>query len=228
MNVRVKVCGITRLEDALLASDLGADAIGFNFVAGSPRRITPEKAREIGAALPPFIVRVGVFADEPAASLGAMARRAGVQWLQLHGDEPPEVCSRLPLPWYKAHRVTPEFQPEDVARYHAPIFLLDGYAPGLRGGTGRPFDWGVARRASAYGRVILAGGLAVDSVAAALAASRPYAVDVNSGVESSPGIKDHRLLAEFMRRVDEAGAALRANGPASRESGRGGAPGGRA
>jgi phosphoribosylanthranilate isomerase len=204
MRVRVKLCGVTRLEDALRAADLGVDAVGFNFVADSPRRVSPERAREIGAALPAFVTRVGVFADARPPSMEAAARTAGVHWLQLHGDESPETCATLALPWYKAHRVGPAFRPEDVARYGTRTFLLDACVPGLRGGTGRAFDWSVARRAAAYGTVILAGGLGPENVAEAIAEARPYAVDVNSGIESSPGIKDARRLQIFLRRVREA------------------------
>ena len=201
MSLRVKLCGVSRLEDALLAVDLGVDAIGFNFVAASPRRVTPELARDIAAALPPFVSRIGVFADERAAVMEANARMAGLHCLQLHGAESPESCARLAVPWYKAHRVTPEFRPEDVARYHAGTFLLDGHAPGMLGGTGKTFDWSLARRAAAYGRVILAGGLTPENVEEAIESGRPYALDVNSGVESAPGVKDPDRLEEFMRRV---------------------------
>ncbi|MFQ5877615.1 MAG: phosphoribosylanthranilate isomerase [Acidobacteriota bacterium] len=201
MKVRVKVCGITRLEDALLAVELGADAIGFNFVEGSPRRVSPERAREIGAALPPFVTRVGVFADARPPSMEAVAELAGIQWLQLHGDESPELCAGLTRPWYKALRVTPEFHPGDVSRYGSATVLLDAFVPGRRGGTGRTFDWGLARRASAYARVIVAGGLDPDNVAEAIAAARPFAVDVSSGVESASGCKDRARLEAFMRSV---------------------------
>ena len=204
--VRVKVCGITRLEDALLAVELGADALGFNFVAGSPRRVGPEQARAICVALPPLIVKVGVFADELPRVMEATALLAGLNCLQLHGDEPPEACAAIGLPWYKAFRVRPEFQPEEVTRYPAGTFLLDTFVPGRRGGTGVAFDWSIARLASAYGRVILAGGLHADNVEEAIAVSRPYAVDVNSGVESAPGRKDRRRLAEFMSRARGAAA----------------------
>lgn len=206
MIVRVKVCGITRLDDALAAVELGADAIGFNFVEGSPRRISAEQARAISMALPPFVTKVGVFADELPRVMEATALLSGVNCLQLHGDEPPEACAAIALPWYKAHRVGPRFDPESVTRYRSGTFLLDAAAPGLRGGTGRTFDWSVARQATAYGRVILAGGLTPENVGPAVAAARPYAVDANSGVESAPGRKDRRLLQEFIRRAREAGA----------------------
>jgi phosphoribosylanthranilate isomerase len=204
--VRIKVCGITRLDDALLAVELGADALGFNLVPGSPRRVRPEQARDLCAALPPFVVKVGVFADELPRVMEATALLAGLNCLQLHGDEPPDSCAAIALPWYKVFRVRPEFRPEDVTRYRAGTFLLDTFAPGRRGGTGATFDWGIARLASAHGRVILAGGLDASNVEEAIAVARPYAVDVNSGVESAPGRKDRTRLAEFMRRARAAGA----------------------
>ncbi len=208
MNVRVKLCGITRLEDALLALELGVDAFGFNFVEGSRRRITADRARDVCAALPPFVTRVGVFADELPAVMEATALLAGLNCLQLHGDEPPETCQAIAFPWYKAHRVGPDFRPESVKLYRCGASLLDAHVRGKRGGTGATFDWSVARQVSAYGRVIVAGGLTPDNVGAAIAAARPYAVDVNSGVESAPGRKDRRLLAEFMKRVRQAAQAL--------------------
>lgn len=207
MSVRVKVCGITRLEDALLAAAVGVDAIGFNFVEGSPRRVAPELARDMGAALPPFLTRVGVFADERPEIMEEAARIAGIDCLQLHGDETPEICAALSIPWYKAHRVTPGFHPEEVARYGSGTFLLDGHARGLRGGTGRAFDWSVARRAGVYGRVILAGGLTPRNVVGAIAAARPYAVDVSSGIESAPGRKDATLMRRFVLRAKAAAGA---------------------
>ena len=153
------------------------------------------------AALPPLVTTVGVFADARSAAMEATARRVGLQVLQLHGDETPEECAALTLPWFKAHRVTPAFQLEDVARYGSGTFLLDAHAPGMKGGTGQSFDWSVARRAAAYGRVVLAGGLRPDNVQRAIGGARPYAVDVNSGVESAPGVKEIALLREFMSRV---------------------------
>ena len=199
MTIRVKLCGVTRLSDALRAVDLGVDAIGFNFVPSSPRYIAPEQARDIAAALPPFVTRVGVFADERHEVIMATAALAGLHCVQLHGDERPEACASLTLPWYKAHRVTPGFRVEDVAPFASSTFLLDGSAPGSLGGSGRTFDWRLARRASVYGRVILAGGLTPDNVSEAVTVANPYAIDVNSGVETEPGRKDATLLARFMR-----------------------------
>jgi phosphoribosylanthranilate isomerase len=207
MRVRIKVCGITRAEDARAAVDLGVDALGFNFVPSSPRRIAPEAARRIIADLPPLVVKVGVFADATSREIESVARDAGLDVVQLHGDESPETCARLGVPWYKALRVDDRFRPEDALRYGRELFLLDGHRPGTLGGTGRAFDWSLARRASAHGRVILAGGLGPENVEAAIAAARPFAVDVNSGVESSPGVKDAALLERLCARVAGASAA---------------------
>ena len=208
MNVCVKLCGITRLEDALLGVELGVDALGFNFVEGSPRRVAPELTHDVCAAVPPFVVRVGVFADELPRVMEATALLAGLNCLQLHGDEPPETCQAIAIPWYKAHRVGTQFRPESVQRYRCNTSLLDARVPGKKGGTGATFDWTVARLASAYRRVIVAGGLTPENVGEAIAVARPYGVDVNSGVETAPGRKDRRLLAEFMRRVRETAQAL--------------------
>jgi len=203
MIVRVKLCGLTRLEDVLLGVELGVDAFGFNFIEDSPRRITPAQARDLCAAVPPFTSRVGVFADQLPRVMEATALLAGLTCLQLHGDEPPESCRSIALPWYKAHRVGEDFQPESVSRYRSSTCLLDAYEPGRKGGTGTTFDWSVARLTSAYARVIVAGGLTPVNVGDAIATARPYAVDVGSGVESAPGKKDRRLLREFMQRVRE-------------------------
>jgi phosphoribosylanthranilate isomerase len=207
MIVRVKLCGVTRREDVLLGVELGVDAFGFNFVEGSPRRVTPDQARDLCAAVPPFASRVGVFADELPRVMEATALLSGLTVLQLHGDESPKACRSIALPWYKAHRVTAEFVPQSVSRYRSATCLLDAHVPGKKGGTGATFDWTVARLTAVYSRVILAGGLTPGNVGDAIAAARPYAVDVSSGVESAPGRKDRRLLAEFMTRVRD--AALR-------------------
>ncbi len=201
MRIRTKVCGITRLQDAQAAVELGVDAVGFNFVPGSPREISVERAREISGALPPFVTRVGVFADARPPSMEAKARLIGLDWLQLHGDDEPEVCAGLTLRWYKVLRVGPDFAPEDVARYTSRTVLLDAYSPEVRGGTGRSFDWSIARRAGAYVRVIVAGGLSEENIEQAVRTARPFGVDVNSGVESRPGIKDPGRLERFLRRL---------------------------
>jgi phosphoribosylanthranilate isomerase len=212
MMVRVKLCGLTRLEDVLLGVELGVDAFGFNFVEGSPRRITPAQARDLCAAVPAFTSRVGVFVDQPPRVMEATALMAGLTCLQLHGDEPPDSCRGIALPWYKAHRVHGDFVPESVSRYRSSTCLLDAYDPERKGGTGTTFDWTMARLTSAYARIIVAGGLTPLNVGDAIAAARPYAVDVNSGVESAPGKKDRRLLTEFMKRVREAALRLEERG----------------
>ncbi len=212
MIVRVKLCGLTRLEDVLLGVELGVDAFGFNFVEDSPRRITPAHARDLCAAVPPFTSRVGVFADQLPRVMEATALLAGLTCLQLHGDEPPESCRSIALPWYKAHRVGEDFLPESVSLYRSSTCLLDAYEPGRKGGTGTTFDWSVARLTSAYARVIVAGGLTPVNVGDAIATARPYAVDVGSGVESAPGKKDRKLLREFMQRVREAVLRLEEKG----------------
>jgi len=212
MIVRVKLCGLTRLEDVLLGVELGVDAFGFNFVEDSPRRITPAQARDLCAAVPPFTSRVGVFADQLPRVMEATALLAGLTCLQLHGDEPPESCRSIALPWYKAHRVAADFVPESVSRYRSSTCLLDADVPGRKGGTGTTFDWTVARLTSAYARVIVAGGLTPANVGDAIAAARPYGVDVSSGVESAPGKKDRRLLSAFMKRVRETAMNVEENG----------------
>ena len=205
MRVRVKVCGVTRPEDAAAAVAAGADAVGLNFVEESPRRLTLERAREVAAAIPPFVARVGVFVNPEPEAVGRLAAALRLDVVQLHGEETPADAARIPVPWYKAHRVDEGFDPGTVAAYGRPIALLDAAGP-VRGGTGRTFDWGVARRASAVARIIVAGGLSPENVGAAIAAAGPWAVDVNSGIESAPGIKDPALLARFFAAVAAAGA----------------------
>lgn len=200
MRVRVKVCGVTRPEDAAAAVAAGADAIGLNFVAESPRRLTLERARDIAAAIPPFVLRVGIFANADPGEVGRLAQAIGLDAAQLHGEETPAEAARMPISWYKAHRVDAGFAPGSIAAYGRPIALLDAAGP-ARGGTGRTFDWEVARRAAPVAKIILAGGLTPENVGAAIAAADPWAVDVNSGIESSPGVKDAALLARFFAAV---------------------------
>jgi phosphoribosylanthranilate isomerase len=198
MRVRIKVCGVTRREDALLLSEAGVDAVGLNFVPGSPRCLTPGKAAAVVEGLPPFLLRVGVFADADPAFVRATSEACGLDWAQLHGRETPSECARIPVGWFKAHRVESGFDPEEVLAYGRPFFLLDGP------GSGKSFDWGLAAQASRHGSVILAGGLTPDNVGEAIRVARPFAVDVSSGVESSPGVKDAARLRLFCRRVAEA------------------------
>lgn len=205
--VRVKVCGITNLEDALVAVTAGADALGFNFWPKSPRYIEPRRATEIVAHLPPFVNPVGVFVNEARPWVENLAHLTGIGTVQLHGDETPEDAAALAgkgLVVLKAFRVGPSFRPQQLRPYReVAAFLLDaeGRRSALRGGTGKTFDWKLARQASRYGRILLAGGLTLDNVAEAIHQARPYGVDVCTGVEKKPGRKDHARLREFIHRA---------------------------
>jgi phosphoribosylanthranilate isomerase len=200
--VRIKICGVTRLEDALLAARLGADALGFNFWPGSRRHVTTAAARAIIARLPPFVTPVGVFVNQSEGEMRAIAAESGIQVFQLHGDEPPELCARLPLPVVKAIPVDQVATLSRLLSYEVQAFLLDTPSRGY-GGTGRPFDWTLAEGVSEVAPVILAGGLTPENVAAAVRAVRPWAVDVASGVESSPGVKDAGRMSRFVHAVRE-------------------------
>jgi phosphoribosylanthranilate isomerase len=201
--VRVKICGITNLEDALLAAKLGADALGFIFYPPSPRSIAPDAARAIIAQLPPFVTTVGVFVDENAATLKELAAQVGLDWLQLQGKETPEYCRGLGRRVIKAFRIRDENSLQELAAYQGVVqaLLLDTYKEGLVGGTGETFNWDLAREARKYGPVILAGGLTAENVAQAIAAAQPQAVDVASRVEAAPGKKDPEKLRAFFARV---------------------------
>jgi phosphoribosylanthranilate isomerase len=201
---RVKVCGITSLGDALAAIDAGADMLGFNFYRRSPRYVAPEDARKVVARVPEVVTCVGVFVNEPAPEdVERIAREAGLTTVQLHGDESPEYCRSLrALKVIKALRVGRDFDAETVGEYGTDSVLLDAYVKGERGGTGHTFDWSLAALARArVARLFLAGGLTPDNVAAAVAAVRPYAVDVCSGVETSPGRKSPELIRRFVEAV---------------------------
>jgi phosphoribosylanthranilate isomerase len=197
--VRVKICGMTNLEDALLAAELGADALGFIFYAKSPRYVAPETARAIIAQLPPFVAAVGVFVDEAATVVQELAARAGLDWVQLHGQESPDYCRSLGRKVIKAFRIQDEGSLSRLADYRgaAQALLLDTYKKGQVGGTGETFDWHLARQAKQYGPIILAGGLTSENVAQAIATAQPAAVDAASGTEAAPGKKDPAKLRAF-------------------------------
>uniref|UniRef100_A0A7C5ANI7 N-(5'-phosphoribosyl)anthranilate isomerase n=1 Tax=Desulfobacca acetoxidans TaxID=60893 RepID=A0A7C5ANI7_9BACT len=201
--MRVKICGITNLEDALLAASLGAHALGFIFYQKSPRAIRPEAAREIIRALPPLVLSVGVFVDEEAQVVREISERVGLDWVQLHGRESPEYCRSLGRRVLKGFRIKNEASLAFLSEYQNAVqaFLLDTYRPGTPGGTGETFDWEIARQARKYGPVILAGGLTPDNVAAALQTAKPQGVDVASGVEVSPGKKDPGKLKAFFQAI---------------------------
>jgi len=200
--VRVKICGIRRLEDALTAVEAGADAIGLNFWRPGRRYVTPETARAITRALPPFVAKVGVFADEEADLIRKIASTCGLDALQLHGEESPEFCGQFDRPVIKGIKIRDAASLKQLERYHVAAFILDTLVPGEMGGTGRTFDWSLARAARAAGPVILSGGLTPENVADALRAAEPYAVDVASGVETN-GEKDPAKIRAFIARVQE-------------------------
>jgi len=199
---RIKICGITREQDALYAAALGVDAVGF-VLARSPRRMTPSRIQEITALLPPFVSTVGVFVDADADDVREVARACRLDWVQLHGNESPDYCADLGLNVLKVIRVRDAASIEAMAAYrdHVKGFVLDTYVEGQKGGTGQTFDWALARQARAFGPVILAGGLTAQTVTEAIHTAEPYGVDVSSGVESAPGIKDHDRMRLFVEAV---------------------------
>lgn len=195
----IKICGITRLEDAEAAVHGGAGAVGFVFWSGSPRFIDPFRARQIVRRLPPFVTAVGVFVNQTSRYVNEVAALARLGAVQLHGDEEPGLVREIGRPVIKA---LSSADPESLARWPAHVMLLiDAYDPILRGGTGRTTDWAAACAAARTRPVLLAGGLNPGNVAKAVASVRPFGIDVSSGVESSPGIKDHARLAAFFEAV---------------------------
>ena len=207
-RIRIKMCGTTNLEDALAAVEAGVDALGFIFYTKSPRNIDPEVARIIIEQLPPFVDTVGVFVDRDREEVEEIIRFCGLGYAQLHGQESPKYCERLarftaPCQVIKALRVGGDLQADDITPYndHVKGFLLDTYQKGIKGGTGQRFDWSLIQDLKLQRDVILAGGLDSENVQEALAAVRPYALDVNSGVETSPGQKNHSLIRRFIHQV---------------------------
>ncbi len=200
--MRVKICGVTRLEDALLAAELGAWAVGMVFAPQSRRRVNVTEAEAIGAALRRRVEVAGVFVNEPLERVAELAQRAGLTLVQLHGEEGPAFCAevarRTGARVIKAAPVQGAFTIRELARFHTDFHLLDGHAAGQRGGTGTTFDWSLVRRRRTSVPLIVAGGLDAHNVGEAIEALHPYAVDVASGVESAPGIKDPELVREFL------------------------------
>lgn len=200
--VRSKICGITRVEDALAAVDAGADAIGLVFYAKSPRAVTVPQAQAILAALPPFVTAVGLFVDCQRSELNAILDAVPLDLLQFHGDESPAACEGFRRPYIKALRVKPG---DDIAARiglygSAAGVLLDTFVPGVPGGTGEAFDWSLVPQGLSV-PIILAGGLTPENVRAAIEQVRPYAVDVSGGVEASKGLKDSDKIHAFVRAV---------------------------
>ena len=205
--VKVKICGISNWADAKTALDAGASALGFNFYPPSPRYMPPLEAREIIRRVPRHASSVGVFVDEPVRRILQIGRAAGIGLIQLHGDEGPEIVRKL-RPRYlviKAFRVRRGFRVERLARYSAAAaFLLDGFRARVRGGTGRTFDWRIAREAKRYGPILLAGGITPENVERAILEVNPFGIDVASGIEARPGKKDPARIRALMRAVERA------------------------
>ncbi|MBN2062446.1 MAG: phosphoribosylanthranilate isomerase [Deltaproteobacteria bacterium] len=198
--VRVKICGITNYDDASMAVGCGADALGFIFAA-SPRRISPEKARDIIRNLPPFVSSVGVFVNEDYKTIQRITDFCCLDNIQLHGDEPPELCGKFLPGCIKAFRVKDDSSIESIKPYKGKCraILLDTYSKDKEGGTGISFDWELALKAKKFDiPIILSGGLGPDNIETAISLVEPYAVDVNSGIEKSPGKKDPELMKKLM------------------------------
>jgi len=201
--VKVKICGITSSEDARQAVAAGADALGFVFFSQSPRAVNEEQVREIVCGLPPFVTKVGLFVNEEPERINRIVQDCQLDMAQLHGDEPPELMSRLSCRAIKALRVRDRSSLLDHRKFPGAALLLDAWAPDRFGGTGDRFDWELAAEVACQRPVILAGGLNPDNVAAAVGIVRPYAVDVSSGVESAPGRKDPLQVSRFIRNAKD-------------------------
>jgi phosphoribosylanthranilate isomerase len=220
---RVKICGITRERDAMLACELGAAAIGLVLWPRSPRYVRPAAAREMVDGLPPVVVPVGVFADQPLTEIRELVEAVGLGAVQLHGDEPLETIMGVTRPVIRAVASDREDASLVIAALpEGVVVLLDAHDPVRRGGTGRTVDWGRAADLARHRRVILSGGLTPDNVAQAIAIVRPWGVDVSSGVESRPGVKDPERLAAFFAAVrqsagQEPGAGAAAVRPDSQD-----------
>ena len=205
MRTRVKICGITRIEDALEAVKQGADAIGLVFYPQSPRYVTPEQAAAIASKIPAFVSIVGLFVDADAAEIKQVLSKVRLDLLQFHGDEPPAQCRQFSIPYMKAVRVKTDTNLVQYAAEYADAkaLLLDAFAEGVPGGTGQVFDWTLIPQNLAL-PVVLAGGLNAENVGQAISHVKPYAVDVSGGVEVSKGIKDAAKIAAFMQGVSNA------------------------
>ncbi|MHB1399489.1 MAG: phosphoribosylanthranilate isomerase [Trichloromonadaceae bacterium] len=197
--LRVKICGITDVEDALQACACGADALGLVFYPRSPRCVTPEQARAIIQALPPLVTTVGLFVNEEPQRIRQLADDCGLDVIQVHGDEGPDACDFAPRRSIKALRVKDAASLVGHEEFRTSALLLDAWVAGAYGGTGESFNWELAAGIACQRPVILAGGLTPENVAAAVNAVRPYGVDVSSGVESAPGRKDPAKVAAFIR-----------------------------
>ena len=206
MNLTIKICGITNVEDGIASAQAGANAVGFMFYEASPRHVTIEAAVEIARQLPPYVMRVGVFVNADVGFVFSAITQCMLNLLQFHGDEPPEFCRQFGAMTMKAFRVKDAQSLEPLPNYHTDAFLLDSYVAGRQGGTGEKFNWDLAIEAKKFGRpIFLAGGLTPQNVAEAVRTVRPFGIDVSSGVESAPGRKDHAAIREFIRAARNAG-----------------------
>lgn len=196
--VKVKICGITNLEDAMIAVEAGADALGFVFYDKSPRCVEPGKAADIIRALPPFVAAVGLFVNADINFVNLAADSCRLDVVQLHGEETPDFCSRVGRRVIKVFRVRDAQSIAPIQDYRVAGYLLDAYSSGAYGGTGLSFNWEIAKIAKKYGPVILAGGLTPDNIRQAVETVQPYAVDVSSGVEAAPGKKDPDKVRKFI------------------------------
>ena len=199
--LKVKICGITNREDALWAVECGADALGFIFYKKSPRYINPENAKKIISILPPFISTVGVFVNEDYNDVRDVKLLTDLNTVQLHGDESPSYCNLIEGKLIKAIRIKNEKSIERLKKYSVDAFLLDSFDTSSFGGSGLTFDWRLAEKAKQHGRIILAGGLTPDNVEEAINKVAPFGVDVSSGVESKPGIKNKKKVKDFILKV---------------------------
>jgi phosphoribosylanthranilate isomerase len=204
MRTRVKICGITRRQDADFAAESGADAIGLVFYPPSPRAISVAQAQTITKGLAPFVTTVALFVDPDAAEVSRCLDALAIDIIQFHGDESPDFCAQFAKPYIKAIRMKPDTNLAALANQYqsATALLLDSYQPGVPGGTGTTFDWSLISQINKP--IILAGGLQAENVGAAIQQVRPFAVDVSGGVESEKGIKSHDKISAFMREVANA------------------------
>lgn len=199
MSLKIKICGITNVADGLAATEAGADMIGLMFYERSPRHISLATAVEISRALPPFIVKVGVFVNPNEDVVMRAIGDCGVSLLQFHGEETPEFCTQFGVMSMKAFRVRDAESLADLPKYETDAWLLDAFSPDAHGGTGAKFNWDLATEAKLMGRpIFLAGGLTPENVGAAVRQVQPFGVDVSSGVESAPGKKDHAKVRAFV------------------------------
>ncbi|MGB0582370.1 MAG: phosphoribosylanthranilate isomerase [Limisphaerales bacterium] len=203
MPIKVKICGVTSLDDAMACVEAGTDALGLNFYEPSPRYLELAKAAEITKHLPPFVARVGLFVNASEDTVRETIEKTGINTLQFHGDETPEFCSQFaPMKVIKAFRMQGAHTLHSLAKYNVDAYLLDSFDPGSPGGTGMIFNWDLARQAKDEGKpIILAGGLDPENIAEAIHETWPYAVDVASGVESERGKKDINLVRRFIEIV---------------------------